>query len=306
MVDYDDSEMGWIQDPDNATACLVFGQIPGNTYEYTRYRISHGRANKWDNSIAVEINPASDLLPGIGNYPLNVLATPIGRGTAAAGSGQARITWNYNPFGEPAEPDGFRIYNRSDVAGAFGLDLAATTYVAGRRAYSHTSSELLVGDWTFDVRTYKDGSELEGRSDSCVINDTADATTGLGDVTATAIAGGVARITWTFDPANPSTVPTRFITYHQSDAGDAWAADLDSDAYIAARRFYSRVSSELTMTSGWGHAPWGHSKWGHTWYKRRWCFKVVSAAGAPIDSGSDCCVIDGTSPGGVTSLTISE
>lgn len=328
----------------------------GNTYGFTHRHISPaGSIGAVSSEVAIETNPASDVL-GIGNYPLNVLATPIGRGTGTAGHGQARVTWNYSPFAEPAEPDGFKIYNRSgfrhtitgvdladdefnhtgnvtsdfyvgqhirvsdsiagndgeytvdsvgwngvitqvgvtsDLVGGGGggwmLDLWRTSaagseaYVAGRRHYDHLSSELTTGTWTFDVRTYESGSELEGRSDSCVINDTADATTGLDNLVATPIFDGYARLTWTYDPTNPTDTPTRFISYHRSDTADAWVADLDSDSYVAARRAYSHTSSELT--------------------DRLWYFKVSANAGAEIESDLDSCTIDSTGPALARTIT---
>jgi len=106
-------------------------------------------------SCLVQIDGEGEFVGAIGNPPSGVKAV-------AVAGGEAEITWRYSTSGQPAEPDGFKIYHKVG-AGAYSL-LTTVTYQGGNRYYSYTTDE----DYshgsavTFDVRTYKDDSELTG------------------------------------------------------------------------------------------------------------------------------------------------
>ena len=151
MVDYNDTAVGWIPDPDNATTITLADQVlAGTVTEYVRYRVSALDASIVSEPCRVFVEGGGAMGEEVGNEPSNLEITPTAGATF-------QLTWQYFSTAQDAVPDGFRVY--LNVASVWTLQ-DAVAYDKRRRNYSWDSGTLTHGTlYEYLVRTYKGVAE---------------------------------------------------------------------------------------------------------------------------------------------------
>lgn len=94
---------------------------------------------------------------GVAQYQVgNVIQS---QSATAIAAGKIRITWLYNPIGQPETPTGFKVYQSS--GGAYSL-VRTEPYVNGKSKYLWTTGALTNGTtYSYYVRTYRTVSETD-------------------------------------------------------------------------------------------------------------------------------------------------
>ena len=120
-----------------------------NLYQYRRLAVSPaGSVSDVSSTVDVEVDGSGDLVGPIGNAATNLTAT-------ALSGGDVRLTWQYDPAGEPATPTGFKIYHSTDGGSNYTLD-GTKAYREGMLRFHYTDASLSNGQaYTFKVVTYR-------------------------------------------------------------------------------------------------------------------------------------------------------
>ncbi len=169
MVDYNDTAVGWIPDPDNTTTHMVTDQdLDGYNWDYIRYRISHDQIADPSPVAPVSVDGSGDVSLVPGNDPVNVAAFPLA-------AGQVCLTWRHNDELEPATPDGFKVYR--SISGAAATLLTTVSLHGGTRNYSatDTTNHANETELEYTIKSYRTVGETTYESAGVSVEVTADA-----------------------------------------------------------------------------------------------------------------------------------
>ena len=146
-LDYNDTFVGWIPNPDDADESNVFDQaLDGLTAHYARYRISHNRASIRSLVTIVTVDGGGDVDLSFGNEVGNLTAVP-------QKGGKVRLTWTYNATDQPATPTGWDVSML--VAGAW-VNQDSDTLYANRGRFTWLSDEMSDAErFEWKVNTYR-------------------------------------------------------------------------------------------------------------------------------------------------------
>ena len=152
-LDYNDTIVGWIPDPDNDTTTLLYNTGWDDvTLDIARYRISYGRASEIGPTKRIVIESGSVVVDP-GPVPQRLTATPAAGGTV-------RLDWIAGELSDNcATPTGYKVYTiATDGSESLVATVSHNTHRLQHTATTEALAEVLT---TFEVRAYRTVSEVD-------------------------------------------------------------------------------------------------------------------------------------------------